>query len=151
MQTVDRLEDDDTAPIDLDIAETIEEVESGDLVLVNDDTRTWEVTTVAVRDLTKQAKDERLSKRGVRPQSQSGNSQTTVALILETYPEEYRAACHVLETDRWYAEDQVFEVESVERLETVIPWIVVRAGSIDTYHFPDPLAAAHAVLAGKSA
>jgi len=135
--------DGDTATVPLGVVNTIEALEEEDLVVVNDDTRTWEVTDIVDREFG--SDDDRVSKRAVRMRNPTGHGEepNVFALILEEYPNGYEAGFHVLSSTNWYEEDRIYRVESVTVLETLIPWVVVRLGAAtDTYHFPDPWFAA---------
>lgn len=123
-----------------DVAQAIEDIQEENLVIVNDDTRTWEVTETVTKQYG--ADDDRESKRVVRLES---GTEDVFALVLEEYPDHrYHAQLHVLETKNWYEEGQVYDVESVEILDTIIPWPVVRrSGGSDVFHRPDPFTAAY--------
>ena len=141
MQHTAIVEDAETSPVSVDLVPTIQEISQDDLVLVNDDTRTWEVTDVVDREIG--GKDPRLSKRAIRMENPRGKETNVFALVLEEYPDGYESGIHVLETTNWYEENKVYEVESVEILDTLIPWVAVRNSEKSiVYHFPDPFFAA---------
>lgn len=138
VQTSDR---DSTYAVGSELASVIEEVGCEDLVLVNGTSRTWEVTDVVAHDLTDDPSDDRTAKRTLRLEHTQSAGTRVFGLVFEAYADGYEARLHVLDTPHSYEEDAVYAVDSVERLETVVPWVVLR-GSADTYHFPDPVAAA---------
>jgi hypothetical protein len=141
MQHAETIAAGETSPVPFDLVQTIEAIDEEDLVSVNDDTRTWNVTDVVDREI--EGADPRLSKRAIRMENYRGRETDVFALVLEEYPDSYGAGFHVLETTDWYEEERVYDVESVEILETLIPWVVVRnSSSSQTYHFPDPFSAA---------
>jgi len=120
-----------------DLVTTIEAIEEGDLLVINDDTRTWEVTDVVERSVDDPS-DARVGKRVLRLAVDTA----VFGLELEEYPQHHEASLHVLETDDCLEADRVYDVESIEILDQQVPWVVVTSGT-DTYHFPDPYAAAY--------
>lgn len=133
---------DSPVPTDSDLAvggelfATIEAVDEGNLLVINDGTRTWEVTDVVDRSVEDPA-DERCHKRVCRLTSESA----VFGLKLVEYSDCHEATLHVLETNHWAEENQTYAVDDVEILDQQVPWVVVGTGS--TYHFPDPHAAAY--------
>jgi len=124
------------ATVDGEIVQTIEAVEEGDFLVLNVDSRTWEVTDVVDRPIEDPAYD-RQSKRVLRLASRYA----TFGLELVEYPDCHEATIHVLETNDCFEGDQTYPVDTVQVLDQQVPWVVVGNGS--TYHFPDPQAAAY--------
>ena len=111
------------AGVDEEIVSTIEAIEEGDLLVINDDARTWDVTDVVDRPIEDPA-DERVHKRVCRL-----NSRTAVSgLELEEYPDCHEATLHVLETSDWAERDRTYSVETVEVLDQEVPWVGVIRG-----------------------
>lgn len=131
------------APEPSPLVETITAIEEGDLVVINDFARTWEVTDVVDRELADDPADARRSKRAVRLVAETGSIRSVFALTLEAYPDRYETALHVLATPYWYEEDREFAVEAVEILETDFSWVVADCSNGSAvFHVPDPVAAA---------
>lgn len=122
--------------VDGELVQTIEAVDEGDFLVLNGDSRTWEVTDVVDRPIEEPA-DDRLSKRVLRLASQYA----TFGLELVEYPDCHEATLHVLESNDWAEADQTYAVDDVQVLDQQVPWVVV--GNASTYHFPDPHAAAY--------
>ena len=118
--------------------ETIQAIDTGDVLVVNDDTRTWDVTDVVDRDI-KDPTDDRESKRVLRLNTRSA----VFGLELVRYPDRYEASLHALDSPDWTEDGRVFDVDDVEVLTQRVPWVVVSGGPADKYHFPDPQAAAY--------
>ena len=131
---------DTAAPVDAGVepslVDTIQNIEDGDVLVVNGDSRTWDVTDVVDRAI-EDPNDARESKRVCRLSC----GESVFGLELVAYPDRYTASLHVLATEDWTEDGQVFDVHDVERLTQQVPWVVVTGGG-DTYHFPDPQAAA---------
>jgi len=126
------------AGVDPAMVETLQAIETGDVLVVNGDTRTWEVTDVVERAIDDPT-DARESKRVLRLCSKSA----VFGLELVSYPEHYEASLHVLESPDWTEDGQVFDVDKIDVLTQRVPWVVVSGGPADKYHFPDPQAAAY--------
>lgn len=126
------------AGTDSSLVATIEAVEEGDLLVVNGDARTWDVTDVVDRRI-EEPDDERLSKRVLRLSSDTA----TFGLELVEYPGCHEATLHVLETDDWVEAEQTYDVQDVEILDQQVPWVVVTGSAANTYHIPDAHAAAY--------
>ncbi|RKS75815.1 hypothetical protein BDK61_4332 [Haloarcula quadrata] len=124
------------ARVDPALVDTIQAIEEGDLLVVSGDSRTWDVTDVVDRSI-EDPSDARESKRVCRLSC----GESVFGLELVTYPDRYTASLHVLATEDWTEEGQVFEVHDVTIFLQDIPWVVVTGGA-DKYHFPDPQAAA---------
>lgn len=118
-----------------DLAATIENVEQHDLLVVNNDRRTWTVTTVV--EETFDAADARDRKRVLRLET----TEAECGLILRAYPDRYEAELRVLETDQWLEREiEAFAVTSVRVLDTKPDWVVVGRHESDRYHRADPTA-----------
>jgi hypothetical protein len=132
----------DTASVDAGadpaLVETIQGIEEDDVLVVNGDSRTWDVTDVVERPIDDPT-DARESKRVLRLTCRSA----VFGLELVEYPTRHEVSLHVLETEQWVEEGQVFDVDDVEVLTQEIPWVVVSGGTADKYHFPDSRAAAY--------
>lgn len=126
------------AGVDPAMVETLQAIETGDVLVVNGDTRTWEVTDVVERAIDDPT-DARESKRVLRLCTKSA----VFGLELVSYPDRYEASLHVLESPDWTEDGQVFDVDEIEVLTQRVPWVVVSGGPADKYHFPDPQAAAY--------
>lgn len=126
----------DAAPPE--VSETVSGLAEDDLVIVNEDGRTWEVTDVVDQDLD--ADDSREGKRVVR--LEASQQQFVWGLVFEQYPDHAECHIHVLETEYWYEADKVYPVEQIRVLDTHIPWVVTKRGGTDVYHRPDPLSMA---------
>jgi len=124
------------AGIDPALVDTIQRIEEGDVLVVNGDSRTWDVTDVVDRAI-EDPNDARESKRVCRLSCGA----SVFGLELVTYPDRYTASLHVLSTEDWTEDGRVFEVHDIEILTQQVPWVVVTGGA-DRYHFPDPQAAA---------
>lgn len=124
--------------VDPALVETIQGIEEGDVLVVNGDSRTWDVTDVVERSIDDPT-DARESKRVLRLTCRSA----VFGLELVEYPDRHEASLHVLETPQWTEEGQVFDVDDVEVLTQQVPWVVVSGGTATKYHFPDPQAAAY--------
>jgi len=137
MSSIDTAVSDSTdGAVDGELVQAIEAVDEGDFLILNGDSRTWEVTDVVDRFIEDPA-DDGLSKRVLRLTSTSA----TFGLELVEYPDCHEATIHVLETNDCYEADQTFAVDAVQVLDQQVPWVVV--GNTSTYHFPDPHAAAY--------
>jgi len=115
--------------------ETIEDLVEDDILVVNGDTRTWEVTDVVDRSIDT-ADDAREHKRVCRLACEGA----TLGLELVRYPDHHEAQLHVLETNEWTERDRTVPLASIKVLDRTIPWVVVSSGS-QVYHFPEPEAA----------
>jgi len=122
--------------VDPELVDTIQSVTEGDFLVVNDRSRTWEVTDVVERPFNEPA-DPRESRRVCRLTSGA----TVFELELTTYPNRHEAALHVRETTNWVHEGQSYDVHDVVILDQQVPWVVVTSGA-GKYHFPDPQTAA---------
>ncbi|WP_336339501.1 hypothetical protein [Haloarcula brevis] len=126
------------ASTDPALVETLQGIEEGDVLVVNDDTRTWDVTDVVERTIDDPA-DARESKRVLRLNSRS----SVFGLKLVSYGEHYETSLHALESPDWTEDGQAFDVDEIEVLNQRVPWVVVSGGKAKKYHFPDPQAAAY--------
>ncbi|WP_277543809.1 hypothetical protein [Haloarcula laminariae] len=122
--------------VDGELVRTIEAVEEGDFLVINDDTRTWEVTDVVDRAI-EDSTDDCQSKRVCRLSSRYA----VFGLELVEYLDCHEATLHVLETNDELEANRTYAVDDVQVLDQQVPWVVVGNGS--TYHFPDPHAAAY--------
>jgi len=122
--------------LDPELVDTITAITEGDLLLVNDDTRTWEVTDVSEQSL-EAATDSRQSKRVCRLSTRKA----VFAIELVEFADHHEATFQPLETPRWAEANSTYDVTNVEILEQQVPWVVVTSGA-GKYHFPDPQAAA---------
>ncbi|NLV08307.1 hypothetical protein GOC83_19505 [Haloarcula rubripromontorii] len=120
------------------LVETIQDIEAGDLLVVNGDTRTWDVTDVVERAI-EDPTDDRESKRVLRLNSRSA----VFGLELVRYPDHHEVSLYALESPDWTEDGRVFDVDDVEVLDQRVPWVVVSGGKAEKYHFPDPQAAAY--------
>ncbi|GCF16073.1 hypothetical protein Harman_40080 [Haloarcula mannanilytica] len=120
------------------LVETIQAIEEGDVLVVNGDTRTWDVTDVVERSI-EDPTDDRESKRVLRLNARSA----VFGLELVSYPDHHEASLHALESPDWTEDGRVFDVDDVEVLTQRVPWVVVSGGPAAKYHFPDPQAAAY--------
>ena len=120
------------------LVETIQAIEEGDVLVVNGDTRTWDVTDVVERAIDNPT-DARESKRVLRLNSRS----SVFGLELVSYGKHYETSLHALEPPDWTEDGRVLDVDDTEILNQRVPWVVVSGGKAEKYHFPDPQAAAH--------
>lgn len=135
------LRDQETDTVDDEIAAVVDALEERALVVINDDDRTWRVTDIVDRDLSKKD-DKRLQRRAVRLEA-SGDDPDTAALVCDQYPSRYEAGLHPLSSRNFVEEGRVYAVTSIDRLDLEPEWIVHRKeGTPDSYHLPDPQAAA---------
>lgn len=123
--------------VDDKLAATIEAIEEGDPLVINGDSRTWDLTYVVDRPIEDPV-DERVHKRVCRLNSKNAD----FGLELVEHPDCHEATLHVLETTDWAEADQTYAVDDFEVLDQQVPWVVV-GNSTSTYHFPDPHAAAY--------
>ncbi|WP_324666084.1 hypothetical protein [Haloarcula sediminis] len=100
--------DDPDGTVDGELVQTIEAVEEGDFLVLNGDSRTWEVTDVVDRPIEEPA-DDRQSKRVLRLASRYA----TFGLELVEYLDCHEATIHVLETNDRYEADQTYAVDAV--------------------------------------
>jgi hypothetical protein len=98
------------AGVDPALVETIQNIEDGDVLVVNGDSRTWDVTDVVDRPI-EDPNDARESKRVCR--LSCGGS--VFGLELVTYPDRHTASLHVLATEDWTEDVRVFEVHDVAK------------------------------------
>ncbi|GAB3678956.1 hypothetical protein [Halopiger thermotolerans] len=124
-----------------ELADTVTGIDENDLLIVNGDSRTWEVTDIVDRKFDDQD-DDRESKRAIRltTRGRSDEPNAVFALVLVTYPDRYHCRLHVLRTPNWYEENETYPVESVRVLDMEPTWTVVHSSS-KVFHLPDPRAA----------
>lgn len=135
------LRDQETGRIDEQIATVVDALEERDLVVINGDDRTWQVTDVVKRDLTEKD-DDRLRGRAVRLEA-GGRCSDTAALVCDQYRDHVEAGLHPLSSRNFVEEGRVYAVTSIDRLNLEPEWIVHRTeGTPAAYHLPDPQAAA---------
>ncbi|MFC7076095.1 hypothetical protein [Haloarcula halophila] len=127
-----------TDSCDPELVATIQDVTEGDILVVNDDHRTWEVTDVVERPIDDPT-DDRQHKIVLRLTS----GQSVFGLELTDYGDCHEATLHVLETSDWTEGNHTEAVHSVEVLTQQVPWVVVSRTEGQVYHFPDPEAAAY--------
>ena len=128
-----------TTPAQSAVAESITKVSEGAFLVVNEDTRTWEVQEVV--DKAYGPGDDRKRKRALRLVA---GTDEAAAIVLEEYPDEaFEVDFHILTSEKQYEADATTSVDGVEVLDTQIPWPVVRRGSSsEVFHRPAPVAAA---------
>lgn len=118
-----------------EIAETIDNIERHELVVVNEGQRTWRATEI-VGERFHDPSDERVRKRAVRLES----TRATCGLVLVEYPERMEAEVHVLESSNEIEECfETVAVTSVERIDIHPPRVLAQTGG-ESYHRPDPRA-----------
>jgi len=122
--------------LDPELVDTIRDITEGDLLMVNDDTRTWEVTDVSEQSIDA-PDDPRQSKRVCRLSGRNA----VFSLEHVAYSEHHEATLQALETTDWVEANRTVEVQDIEILDKQVPWVVVTSGA-GKYHFPDPQAAA---------
>lgn len=139
-----RLATEDAQPIEPAVADTIREIEADDVVVVNEDGRTWLVTDAIEASLADDSTD-RVSKWAVRLQSKRSQEPgaATIALVLVEYPDHEEGVVHVLDPAKRLERDATYRVDRVEVLDPEPSWVVVqRAGHSSVFHLPAPEAAA---------
>jgi len=126
--------------VDGETAGVVRSIDDDDVVVVNDDGRTWLVTDAVERQLDGD-ETARERKWAIRLQSRRGDdaSTATAALVLVGFADHYEAALHILDGKDRVEDGQVYAVESVEVLEPDPSWVVVqRAGHSSVFHLPAP-------------
>lgn len=117
--------------VDPELVDTITAITEGDLLLVNDDTRTWEVTAVSEQSL-EDVTDSRQSTRVCRLSTRKA----VFAIELVEFADHHEATLQPVETTRWAEANSTYDVTNVEILDQQVPWVVVTSGA-GKYHFPD--------------
>lgn len=117
------LASDPDAGVDDELVHTIEE---DDILVVNGNSQTWDVTDVVKRSIDDPA-DERLHKRVCRLHSQ----EAVFGLLLVEYPDCHEATLHVLETNEWTEQDQTYPVQDANPLSGRITTLVRLLSSTD--------------------
>jgi len=112
------------AGVEPSLVDTIQNIEEGDVLVVNGDSRTWDVTDVVDRSI-EDPNDARESKRVCRLPCGA----SVFGLELVAYPDRYTASLHVLATEDWTEDGRVFEVHDIEILTQQVPWVVVTGGA----------------------
>jgi len=98
--------------VDGELVRTIEAVEEGDFLVLNDDSRTWEVTDVVDQHIEDPTDDCR-SKRVLRLASRYA----TFGLELVEYPDCHEANLHVLKTNDRLEANRTYAVDDVQVLD----------------------------------
>mgnify|MGYP007026970262 CR=1 FL=1 len=116
---------------------TVAELSEGDLVVVNDTRRTWEVTDVVDQSDREDAQHRRV----LRLRASASGDPDIAGLVSTVHSNHHDCRFEILHTDYWYLEDHTESVEAIEHLETTSEWVVAsRSGDGVVYHLPDPIA-----------
>ncbi|MDL0126606.1 hypothetical protein [Halobacterium salinarum] len=138
MTAASRMTEREAHTVDAEVVDTVRSIDDDDVVVVNDDGRTWLVTDTVERRLSGD-ETPRERKWAVRLQSHRGEdaSTATAALVLVAFTDHYEAALHILDGKDRIEDGQVYALEHVAILDPDPSWVVVqRAGHSTVFHFP---------------
>lgn len=117
---------------------TLEDVEKGAYLVVNDDRRTWVVTEDGWEEIGAES-DPREWKRTVR--IQDGGGRADAAIIVEDYGDRVEGCLYIHDSPKRHEPDTVHALEGVEVVDTEAMWVLTGKNK-DHYHLPDALSAA---------